>query len=637
MEFPEQHYHSSDASAREKLHSALYRYGGAVLALAVGTAVRYWFHPALGGGGFAIYFIVVVAVAWFGGVGPCLFAMVGSLAISIALFPGPKNEETLLAGMLSGLTAFFFVGMSTALLSRSMRAAQHRARLRAEEALAERHRLRATLACIGEGVIATDESGKIVLINPVAERLTQWSADEALGRPLEEIFRLARESELAVVAPIRPALNKGGITREPAPMLLTTRAGASVPVDYTAAPIHDAHGSARGMVLVFRDETERRRGEQSLRDADRRKDEFLATLAHELRNPLAPIRTGLEVMRLAQGNPELIEEVRGTMERQTDQMIRLIDDLLDVSRITRGKLQLRMTKTELSDVIGCAVDAARPLIDSAGHRLTVTLPEEPLILCADPTRLAQVVANLLNNAAKYTPQGGAIALTARREDDAAVISVNDSGIGVPEPMLDRIFEMFTQVDRSNARGDAGLGIGLTLVKSLIEMHGGEVAVRSDGVGRGSEFTVRLPIVAPPPVPAAPELAHSAGAVRRRILAVDDNQAALSTLRLLLETLGNEVHTAQDGLEAIHAAEAFRPQVIFMDLGMPRMDGYEAARRIRAEPWGDEVFLVAVTGWGRDEDRRRTQEAGFNRHLVKPVEPAALREILEIAPSQFSRA
>jgi CheY-like chemotaxis protein/two-component sensor histidine kinase len=334
-------------------------------------------------------------------------------------------------------------------------------------------------------------------------------------------------------------------------------------------------------------------------------------------------------MKLAGGKPELIAEVRNTMERQTEQMVRLIDDLLDVSRITRGKLRIRMEQVALADVLKVAVDAVRPLIDAAGHQFVVTLPDEPLTLDADPSRLAQVVSNLLNNAAKYTPPGGCIRLTAERQDAQAVISVRDSGIGIPAPMLDRIFDMFTQVDRKD-RGDTGLGIGLTLVRSLVEMHGGDVHVRSGGMDQGSEFTIRVPIR--DPQPAAEKIAGQRPpqvhrGAWRRVLAVDDNQAALQTLKLLIEMHGSEVCTAQDGVEAVQAAESFRPDAVFMDLGMPRMDGFEAARLIRKQPWGRDVLLVAVTGWGQDEDRRRTKEAGFDHHLVKPVAPGVLQELL----------
>ncbi|QDT15017.1 PAS domain S-box protein [Alienimonas californiensis] len=396
---------------------------------------------------------------------------------------------------------------------------------------------------------------------------------------------------------------------------------------------------------IVGDMTERKQAEEALRriaaelsEADRRKDEFLATLAHELRNPLAPIRTGLEVLRLAENDPATVGTVRDTMERQVQQLAHLIDDLMDVSRITRGKFQLRTRRVTLAEVARSALEAARPFVDEAGHELTVALPEEPVELEADPHRLAQVLSNLLNNAAKYTPRGGRIALTAERRGGEAVVTVADNGLGIPADSLSRIFEMFAQIDRESATeaSETGLGIGLTLVRSLVEMHGGRVEVHSEGAGRGSEFRVRLPIAGGPPaaVPqAAPETdaaADSEGAAdapARRVLVVDDNKAAARMLGRVLGMLGHEVHLAHDGVEAIEAAGAVRPDLALMDLGMPNLNGYEAARRIRDEPWGAEMVLVALTGWGQEEDRRRTREAGFDRHLVKPVEPAVLQQLL----------
>ncbi|HEX5472796.1 MAG TPA: PAS domain S-box protein, partial [Lacipirellulaceae bacterium] len=323
-----------------------------------------------------------------------------------------------------------------------------------------------------------------------------------------------------------------------------------------------------------------RQREASLKEADRRKDEFLALLAHELRNPLAPIRTGLELMRLAGDKPEVVEEVRTTMERQTRQMVRLIDDLLDVSRITRGTLELRKSRVELATVIESAVEAVRPLIDEMDHRLEIHLPKHPIVIDADPTRLAQVISNLLNNAAKYMSRGGQIDLVVEREESAVAISIKDNGIGIPREMIDRIFDMFIQVDASLERAHGGLGIGLTLVKRLVEMHGGSVEARSDGPNRGSEFLVQLPIV----VELLAEEKEIDGdspphVNKRRILVVDDNETAANVLAMLLKALGNEVHTAFDGASAIELAEQFRPDIMLLDIGMPKMNGYEAARHI----------------------------------------------------------
>lgn len=367
----------------------------------------------------------------------------------------------------------------------------------------------------------------------------------------------------------------------------------------------------------------------ALTEADRRKDEFLATLAHELRNPLAPIRMGLEVLRLSLDDPATAGEMLETMDSQVQQMVRLIDDLLDVSRITRGKLELRTTQVDLAEIVKTSVDAVRPLVDAAGHRLTVSLPDRPPVLEADPARLSQVLANLLNNAAKYTPAGGDIELAARRDNDDLEITVTDSGIGIPPELVDSIFEMFRQVDATLERSTSGLGIGLTLVRRLVEMHGGTVFCRSEGLGSGSQFIVRLPL-RPTPVPFSREGKSAAKTLTPescRVLVVDDNRDAADVLSRMLRMSGQDVHTAYDGAQAVSAAEAIRPELILMDIGMPKLNGYDAASRIRDAPWGKEVFLVALTGWGQEEDRRRSAAAGFDRHLVKPVELQALHEIL----------
>jgi PAS domain S-box-containing protein len=371
----------------------------------------------------------------------------------------------------------------------------------------------------------------------------------------------------------------------------------------------------------------------ALKDSDRRKDEFLAILAHELRNPLAPIRNAVHILR-AKGPP--LPELRwatDVIDRQVHQMSRLVDDLLDVSRIAGGKIQLRKERIDLRTVVTSAIEASRPLIDKWRHELKVAMPAEPVYLDGDLTRLSQVLLNLLNNAAKYTDRGGRIALTVEPEGAQVAIRVKDSGIGIPSEMLPHIFGMFTQVDRSLERAEGGLGIGLTLVQRLVELHRGTVKAYSEGAGKGSEFVVRLPVATG--ADAAAGSAHGAAAAEPaahstcRILIVDDNRDAADTLGLLLKNLGNEVHIAHDGLEALGAAEEFQPDVVLLDIGMPKMNGYDAARRIRAVR-GAGVVLIAVTGWGQDEDRRRSAEAGFDHHLTKPVNLAALQALLATA-------
>ncbi len=372
---------------------------------------------------------------------------------------------------------------------------------------------------------------------------------------------------------------------------------------------------------------------EELRVTDRRKDEFLATLAHELRNPLAAIRNSLQLMRIAGDNPDIREESRGLLERQVKQLVRLVDDLMDISRITRGKLELRKEHIELADVIASAVETSRPLVDEMGHQLSVSQPDRPVQLNADLTRLAQVFLNLLNNSAKYSNPGGRIELTADVKNDQVTVRVRDTGIGMSEETLARIFDMFTQADRAGSRSQGGLGIGLALARQLVEMHGGSIAAHSEGLGRGSEFIVSLPIAAHPdsdqatPTASREELTQH---VKRRVLVVDDNRDAADSLSTLIGMLGHEVHTAYDGFEAVEAASEFHPDVVLLDIGLPRISGYEAALRIRELPAGNKIFLVALTGWGQDEDRRRSREAGFDRHIVKPVNPDVLEPLLASA-------
>jgi signal transduction histidine kinase len=361
--------------------------------------------------------------------------------------------------------------------------------------------------------------------------------------------------------------------------------------------------------------------------ADQRKDEFLATLAHELRNPLAPIRNAVDMLRLAgAGQPE--SKVWEMMDRQVNNMVRLVNDLMEVSRITRGKIELQKSALDLAAVIAAALETSRPLIDAAKHTFTLTLPQQPLFVEGDPMRLAQVFSNLLNNAVKYTEPGGRIALAARSEEGSVVVTVTDSGVGIPDRALPHVFDMFVQGDARNNRTQGGLGIGLTLVRSLVEMHGGSVKARSAGPGAGSEFEVRLPLAEG----MEPLVQGAAAAIREvrglpRVLVVDDNRDAAISLGAVLQTLGADVRVSHDGESALEEVAAFRPAAVFLDIGMPGMDGYEVASRIRKNADASGTVLIALTGWGQDKDRRRTAAAGFNHHLVKPAEIGDLHALL----------
>jgi CheY-like chemotaxis protein/two-component sensor histidine kinase len=366
-----------------------------------------------------------------------------------------------------------------------------------------------------------------------------------------------------------------------------------------------------------------------LKEADKRKDEFLATLAHELRNPLSPMRIAVTLLGRLQPPDAELARLRQVIERQVDHLTRLVDDLLDVSRITRDKLTLRRENVDLADIIDAAVDAVRPDIDRHGHRLDLSLPPVPLRTQCDVVRLTQVFSNLLNNAAKYTPPGGTISVTAEAHGETAVVRVRDTGVGIPAEKLPWLFEMVYQADPPDA-SDGGLGIGLTLVRRLLEMHGGSVEASSGGRGRGSEFVVRLPLAAAAAAVAAQTETPSRDfmpTVPRRILVVDDNRDSAEMLRALLEITGNIVQTAYDGEEALAEAERMRPDAILLDIGLPRMNGYEVCRRLREQPWGRQMLIVAQTGWGQDQDLRRSTDAGFDAHFTKPIDDEALLALL----------
>ncbi len=698
-----------------------------------------------------LFLFAVVASAWFGGLKAGLLATgLGALAGTYILIvrdgwfiAATGDRLRLIVFLLSGVTISWF--------AESM----HRSR---EWADRQRESLRITLDSIGDAVIATDAEGRITSLNPVAETLTGWTRAEALGRPLQEVFHIVSEWTLERLEdPVKHVLAEGRIIGLANHTLLIARDGTERPIDDSASPIKDAEGTILGVVLIFRDMSERKRAERTrlqlaaivessddaiigmdlegiirswnrgaeqlygytaeeivgkplsllippdhpdelptllerlrsgeriehfetvrvckdgrrvyvslsispikdeserivgaskiarditerkrlyeqLQEADRRKDEFLAILAHELRNPLAPIRNALQIIRLAGDNKASVEKAAVVMERQLQQMVRLIDDLMDVTRIARNKMKLRQERVELGTVVRNALETSRPLIEAAGHELTVALPDEPILVDADSARLSQVFSNLLNNAAKYTERGGRIAVTLQREGSHAVLRVKDAGIGISAEHLPHLFEMFSQVERSLERSQGGLGIGLNLAKRLTEMHGGTIEVHSEGLNKGSEFIVRLPAVSDSPTQPhiAAELEDKPVPQRCKVLIVDDDEDTVTSLSIMLRILGHEVLSAHDGVQALEAAKSFRPDVVLLDIALPRMNGYEAARRIRQESWGENMKLVALTGWGQEEDKRRSIEAGFNHHLTKPMEPTALEVLLkELCPS-----
>ena len=411
-----------------------------------------------------------------------------------------------------------------------------------------------------------------------------------------------------------------------------------VRVPALVSAVRAALRARRRQYQIRRHLAESRRVADTLRRADKRKDEFLAILAHELRNPLAPMSNALESMRLAPEDPEVLALAQSVMQRQMKQMVRLIDDLLDLSRVSRGKIKLERETLALGAIVNDALEVCRPAIEEAGHLLEVSLPEAPAQVSGDRTRLVQVLSNLLSNAAKYTARGGRIALRVAREGSDIVVSVKDNGVGIPPEMLTQVFDMFMQVEQTLERSQGGLGIGLTLVKRLVDLHGGSVEARSAGANCGTEVIVRLPAVAAPnpPLPASKPRIAAQPAKRRRILVADDNRDAANSLANMLKLSGHEARIVYDGQEALLAAQAFQPDVALIDIGMPRLNGYEVARGLREFAGDRRMLLVALTGWGQPDDKRRSDAAGFDWHLVKPADPALLHRLLEEMPARAPR-
>lgn len=507
------------------------------------------------------------------------------------------------------------------------------ARRRNEDAAREQElRFRAIVEQVKDYAIFTaDVQGRPTSWNEGVHRVLGFEESEFLGRDIapiiftpEDYERGVAQKELAQAAATGSANDDRWMRKKDGTLFFALGVTTSS---------RDEQGRLIGFMKVMRDQTERKKMEDELRriaadlaGADHRKNEFLAMLAHELRNPLAPLSNALKILKSSPHDIKVVSDTCEIMDRQLRHLVRLVDDLLDVNRITRGRIDLRTSVIDLVPILEQTVEMSRPALETSGQQLTVSLPKSPVLVRGDAVRLAQVFSNLLNNASKYSDRGGNVWLTAERQGDEVAVSVKDNGVGIPMAMLPRVFDLFTQVEHSLDRSQGGLGIGLTLVKRLVELHGGVVHAFSEGVGQGCEFVIRLPVCSEVPQSSAPS-ADPPVIAARRILVVDDNRDSASTLAMLLRLSGNETRTANDGLEAIELADQFRPELVLLDIGLPRLSGYEVAQRIRQQPWGQNIVLIALTGWGQEDDRRKSKAAGFDAHLVKPLDQAALAKLL----------
>jgi PAS domain S-box-containing protein len=527
-----------------------------------------------------------------------------------------------------------FIGRATSGRSRfSYVAADVTEQKTAEQALrASEERFRSVFEHAGTGVAIVDFDYRFQRCNPAFERIVGYRESELLALPLPELIH--PEDRQGNVAQLERMRSQGTPCFEIENRYLR-KGGEPVWVQKFVSRMPEEPGKPGCYLALVTDVTERKRAEAVLREADKRKNEFLATLAHELRNPLAPIRNAVHLLGQPFG-PEAASRARELIDRQVSHMVRLIDDLLDIGRISSGKLELRRERVALTTVIEQAIETALPHMH--GRSFNDSLPAEPIYLDADPVRIAQLFSNLLNNACKYTDVGGNIWLEVEREAGHVLVRVRDDGIGIASEHLPGLFEMFSQVAPALSRSQGGLGIGLSLVRGLVEMHCGSVSARSDGPGRGSEFTVRLPTAD------SASAAHTSRAEQaplptepsRRVLVVDDNYDSAESLGMLLEMSGNVVEMAHDGLEAVQKSASFRPELILLDLGLPKLNGYDACRAIRKQPWGNDILIAALTGWGQEEDRDRSKQAGFDLHLLKPIAPEALFRLIRELDSHSSR-
>ncbi|MES2979004.1 MAG: ATP-binding protein [Pseudomonadota bacterium] len=495
------------------------------------------------------------------------------------------------------------------------------------------------------GFVQADATGRITLVNQTWCDMLGYSEAEIVGKYIQEV---THPDDLAATLAAVGQMASGGPNFAIEKRYLR-RDGSCIWAVSSVTALRSQNGDYEGLGAIVLDMSQRRETEEQLRqaalelaEADRCKTEFLATLAHELRNPLAPLSNALQMMRLAGDQPDLRCKAQAIMERQLRAMVDLVDDLLDIARISRGKIVLKKKAVEVSSLVASAVETSAAMMNAGQHELSVDLPAESLWLHGDPTRLVQVLSNILNNAAKYTPPGGHICVSAHRSDDDVVLAVQDDGVGIASDAMPHIFEMFTQVGRNLDKAQGGLGVGLGLAKSLVELHDGTLSAQSEGAGRGSRFTMTLgladdtPATPHPPLHAAPEIvASQPGALR--ILVVDDNPDGADTLAAVLDMQGHICRTANDGYEALATAERFQPQLVFLDIGMPGLNGYEVAERMRRIPGLAHAVLVALTGWGSDEDRERASKAGFDLHLTKPADMESIERLLASVAGRYEFA
>jgi PAS domain S-box-containing protein len=618
-------------------------------ALGAAVALRWLVDPLMGDTlPLVTLFGATAAAVWVGGYSVAVPSALLGYVVCAYLFIPPRGALGLdVPANAVGLVAYLFASALIVTLGETTRRAQARAtagfqaQRAAEHVSAERLLAARTLAAIVESselaIMSKGLDGVIRSWNAAAERLFGYSAGQAVGRHISLVIppdKLPEEDD--IIARLRAGQRIEHLETE-----RMRSDGSRVHVALMISPIKDEAGNVVGASKIARDithereiEAERQKLQDTLRDiaadlaeADRRKDEFLATLSHELRGPLTPLANVLEIWKRSR-DPEQLIRARTTMERQLGQIVRLVDDLLDMSRITHDRLELRRGRVQLARIVDDAVDTWRPLAESLSQELTLEVPDEPLPLFADSARLVQVLGNLLSNACKYTNEGGRVSITARRDGTDAVVTVADNGIGIQPDKLATVFDMFTQVGTAPARAQGGLGIGLTLVKRLVEMHGGSVEAQSEGLGRGSQFVVRLPLSAADVDTGPAQRAPPPKAPCRRVLVVDDNVDSATSLAMLLRLEGHETYTAHDGESAIAAAEQHRPDIVLLDIGLPKVNGHDVCRRLRRQPWANSTLMIAVTGWGQQDDRRESEDAGFDGHLVKPVDYGALVEVLK---------